>query len=149
MNKRIVIGRQDIADFPELNLVEIPIKIDSGAYTSSFHCHNIEEFEDKGVKKIKCNFLDPEHEQYHEKEFVFENYKIRKVKSSNGITEERYSVVTKIEIFNQLLPIELTLTERGSMRFHVLIGRKFLSKKFVIDTALTDQSFKKIIKNYP
>ncbi|MCB9359971.1 MAG: ATP-dependent zinc protease [Flavobacteriales bacterium] len=149
MNKRIVIGRQDIADFPELNLVDIPIKIDSGAYTSSFHCHNIEEFEDKGIKKIKCNFLDPEHEQYHEKEFVFENYKIRKVKSSNGITEERYSVVTKIEIFDQLLPIELTLTERGSMRFHVLIGRKFLSKKFVIDTALTDQSFKKIIKHYP
>ncbi|TXB63997.1 peptidase [Vicingus serpentipes] len=149
MNKKIVIGRQDIADFPDLKLVEIPIKIDSGAYTSSFHCHNIEEFIEKGVKKIKCNFLDPEHEQYHEKEFVFENYKIRKVKSSNGITEERYSVVTKIEIFNQLLPIELTLTERGSMRFHVLIGRKFLSKKFVIDTALTDQSFKKIIKFYP
>jgi hypothetical protein len=149
MNKKIVIGRQDIADFPDLNLVEIPIKIDSGAYTSSFHCHNIVEFEDKGVKKIKCNFLDPEHEQYHEKEFIFDNYKIRRVKSSNGITEERYSVVTRIEIFNQTLPIELTLTERGSMRFHVLIGRKFLSKKFIIDTALTNQSFKQIIKTYP
>ena len=149
MNKKIIIGRQDIADFPDLNLVEIPIKIDSGAYTSSFHCHNIEEFEVNGVKKIKCNFLDPEHEQYHEKEFVFENYKIRRVKSSNGITEERYSVTTKIEIFNQILPIELTLTERGSMKFHVLIGRKFLSKKFIINTALTDQSFKQIIKIYP
>tara|TARA_R110001592_G_scaffold99005_5_gene282227 strand:- start:698 stop:1153 length:456 start_codon:yes stop_codon:yes gene_type:complete len=149
MNKKIIIGRQDIADFPDLNLFEIPIKIDSGAYTSSFHCHNIAEFEDKGVKKIKCNFLDPEHEQYHEKEFVFENYKIRRVKSSNGITEERYSVTTKIEIFNQLLPIELTLTERGSMKFHVLIGRKFLSKKFIVDTALTNQSSKNIIKIYP
>lgn len=141
MSEKIVIGRQDVANFPDLQLFEIPIKIDSGAYTSSFHCHNIEEFEVDGVKKIKCNFLDPEHEQYHEKEFVFDNYKIRKVKSSNGITEERFSVFAKIQIFNRIYPIELTLTERGSMRFHVLIGRKFLSKKFIIDTSLKDLSF--------
>ena len=56
MKTRILIGRQDVADFPELNLSELPVKIDSGAYTSSLHCHNIVELEVNGTKKIKCNF---------------------------------------------------------------------------------------------
>ena len=149
MNKRIIIGRQDVADFPKLHLFELPVKIDSGAYTSSLHCHNIVEFEQNGEKKIKCNFLDPEHEKYHEKEFIFDNFKKRKVKSSNGIVEVRYSITTEITLFNTIYPIELTLTERGSMKFSVLLGRKFLSKKFIINTALKNLSLKNIIKIYP
>ena len=67
---KILIGRQDVADFPLLNISQLPIKIDTGAYTSSLHCHNIVEFEENGKKKIKCNLLDPEHENYHEKEIT-------------------------------------------------------------------------------
>ncbi|MCC7333314.1 MAG: ATP-dependent zinc protease [Flavobacteriales bacterium] len=149
MKKRILIGRQDIADFPELNLYELPVKIDSGAYTSSLHCHNISEFVENEVKKIKCNFLDPEHSNYHEKEFIFEAFKKRKVKSSNGIVETRYSIITKIKLFNQFYPIELTLTERANMRFSVLLGRKFLSKKFIINTAIKNLSFKNKLLTLP
>lgn len=149
MKKRILIGRQDVADFPDLNLLELPVKIDSGAYTSSLHCHNIEEFTENAVKKIKCNFLDPEHANYHEKEFIFEHFKKRKVKSSNGIVEIRYSITTQIKLFNNLYPIELTLTERGSMRFSVLLGRKFLSKKFIINTAIKNLSLKNKLITYP
>lgn len=149
MKTRIIIGRQDVADFPKLNLLELPVKIDSGAYTSSLHCHNIEEFIENGVKKIKCNFLDPEHEKYHEKEFIFDNFKKRKVKSSNGIVETRYSITTEIILFKTNYPIELTLTERGSMRFSVLLGRKFLSKKFIINTAIKNLSHRYIIKTIP
>lgn len=149
MTQRIIIGRQDVADFPKLSLFELPVKIDSGAYTSSLHCHNIEEFEEQGIKKIKCNFLDPEHEKYHEKEFIFDNFKKRKVKSSNGIVEIRYSITTEITLFKTNYPIELTLTERGSMKFSVLLGRKFLSKKFIINTAIKNLSLKEIIKTYP
>ena len=41
MDNKILIGRKDKADFPELSLNDIDIKIDSGAYTSSIHCTNI------------------------------------------------------------------------------------------------------------
>ena len=143
MNKRIVVGRQDIADFPELNLVEIPIKIDSGAYTSSFHCHNIEL--ENGT--LRCQFLDPEHEKYHEKFFYFKNFTEKLVKSSNGVSEKRFLIKTEILIFDQIYPIELSLTERGSMRYPVLLGRKFLSKKFVVDTAMKNISYKKSKNN--
>ena len=133
--KRIIIGRKDIADFEKLNLFGIEVKIDSGAYTSSFHCHKIEKINKNGQEMIKCNFLDPSHEHYHEKEFYFETFELRNVKSSNGIVEERLSIFTEIIIFKKTYPIELTLTERPDMKHPVLLGRKFTSRKFLIDTS--------------
>lgn len=139
--ERIVIGRKDKADFPQLELEGIDVKIDSGAYTSSFHCHHIEQFEQNGKEKIKCFFLDPEHPLYHEKEFIFDVFKIRRVKSSNGQVEERISIKTEITLFGSEYPIELTLTERTDMKHPVLLGRKFISKKFFIDTSRKNLSF--------
>lgn len=57
--QKIVIGRQDVADLPALNIFGIPIKIDTGAYTSSLHCHNIIEFEENGKKKNKMQSFRP------------------------------------------------------------------------------------------
>ena len=143
--ERIVIGRKDIADFDKLQLFGIEVKIDTGAYTSSFHCHKIEKVIKEGRSWVKCNFLDPGHPQYHEKEFCFELFKIRKVKSSNGIVEERFSIVTEITIFKKKYPIELTLTERSDMKHPVLLGRKFISKNFLVDTSRKNLSFKEEI----
>ena len=140
-NLKTLIGRKDVVDFPKLALFGIDIKIDSGAYTSSFHCHSIQE--ENNV--LKCQFLDPKHEKYHEKYFTFKEFTQKRIKSSNGITENRYLIKTEILIFNEIYPIELSLTERGSMKFPVLLGRKFLSKKFIVDTSKKNLSFKNII----
>lgn len=133
--KKIIIGRKDVADFEKLDLYGIEVKIDSGAYTSSFHCHKIEKVNRDGVELIKCKFLDPSHQQYHEKEFCFDNFKMRTIKSSNGLVEERVSINTEITIFRKKYPIELTLAERIEMKHPVLLGRKFVSKRFLIDTS--------------
>lgn len=139
-NIKTLIGRTDIVDFPKLELFDIDIKVDSGANTSSFHCHSIQE--ENNV--LKCQFLDPKHEKYHEKYFIFDEFTQKMIKSSNGIAENRYLIKTEIRIFNEIHSIELTLTERGSMKFPVLLGRKFLSKKFMVDTAKKNLSFKNI-----
>ena len=139
-NTKLVIGRTDIVDFPELDLLGIDIKVDTGAYTSSFHSHSIEIVDGA----LKCQFLDPKHEKYHKKYFIFKNFTQKNVKSSNGIIENRFIIKTQILLFNQIHDIELTLTERGSMKYPVLLGRKFLSKKFVVDTAKKNISFKKL-----
>lgn len=143
--EKFLIGRRDIADFEEIELVGIDVKIDSGAYTSSLHCHEITEFSQQNTKWVKCKLLDPGHEQYNEKEYVFKLFKKRKIRSSNGMLEERYSVLTSITLFNKKYIIELTLTERGEMKYPVLLGRKFLSGKFVIDTSKKNLSFNKKI----
>lgn len=135
--EKIVIGRFDKADFPLLNLENIAIKIDTGAYTSSIHCENMQEINDQLV----CKFLDEEHPLYNGKEFIFKNYDIVFVRSSNGIIQKRYQVESTIKLFNKIFKISLTLSARQEMRYPVLIGRKFLTKKFIVDTELTDVSF--------
>lgn len=144
---KITIGRVDKADFPELFLEDIDLKIDSGAYTSSIHCSNIEEISKENVTFIKFKLLDPEHDLYNNKEFSTKNYSSKLVKSSNGISEKRFMVETEITIFNTTFPIHLTLSERKDMKFPILLGRKFLNKKFVIDTAKKDLSHKLKYKN--
>lgn len=132
-----VIGRFDRADFPALHLNDISIKIDTGAYTSSIHCDNIKE--EDGV--LKCTFLDEEHPLYNGREFSFTAYDVVYVKSSNGMVQKRYQIQTKITLFNRTFKISLSLSARQEMRFPVLIGRKFLTKKFIVDTEFIDLSF--------
>jgi len=136
-NSKIIIGRIDKADFPELGLNNIAIKIDTGAYTSSIHCKDIHE--KNGM--LYCNFLDKEHPDYNRKSLVFNTYETIKVKSSNGIAEKRYEINSSIKIFGKVYKISLSLSDRKEMKFPVLIGRKFLNSKFIVDPQLKDISF--------
>lgn len=134
-----LIGRIDKADFPLLDLFEIAVKIDTGAYTSSIHCANV--VEENGI--LKCNFLDEEHPGYNGKEFIFSDFETTNVKSSNGIVQKRYKIKTKIILFGIAHDIFLTLSDREEMKFPVLLGRKFLNKKFIVDPGLTNLSQKR------
>ncbi len=145
MDPKLFIGRYDLAEFPELKLKKIQVKIDTGAYTSSFHCHTIRLINAGGKEKLQCYFLDPGHDQYNNKEFIFECFSLKKVRSSNGALEERYSIKTTIRLFEKVIPLELTLTERENMRFPVLLGRKFLSRRFVVDTSKKNLSARGIV----
>ena len=137
------IGRTDKADFPLLNLFDVDIKIDTGAYTSSIHCTQIKVVDNY----LKCNFLDEEHPDYHKKEIVFDKYDVRVVKSSNGQSEARYRILTEIILFGKVYPIFLTLSDRAEMKYPVLLGRKFLTKRFVVDINKTNLSYKLKLKN--
>jgi hypothetical protein len=139
---KITIGRYDKADFPEFKLFAIDIKIDSGAYTSSIHCTKITEVVINGEECLKFTLLDGTHSSYNDTEFITKNYTSKLVKSSNGISEERFLINTTIVLFNQSFSIDLTLTERSGMKFPVLLGRKFLNDKFIIDTSLKNLSSK-------
>ena len=132
------IGRIDKADFPLLNLFDIEVKVDTGAYTSSIHCKNM-KVEDN---YLKCNFLDEEHPSYHEREIIFDEYDVKVVKSSNGQSEARYRIKTEIVLFGRTQTIYLTLSDREEMRFPALLGRTFLSKKYIVDINKTNLSFK-------
>jgi hypothetical protein len=139
---KITIGRSDKADFPELFLENIDVKIDSGAYTSSIHCTNIKEVVINGETLLQFTVLDAEHSLYHPKKFTYKDYTSKEVKSSNGVSETRFMIYSKIVIFNTTYPIYLTLSERKNMKYPVLLGRKFLNNKFVIDTVKKELSYK-------
>lgn len=132
------ICRIDKVDFPTLDLFDIDVKIDTGAFTSSMHCHKVIEEDNL----LKCLFFDKEHQNYNKKIIVFKNYTTTKVKSSNGMVQNRYMVKTSVLLFNKKYKIDLTLSTRSEMKYPILIGRKFLSKKFIVDINLKNLSYK-------
>ncbi|SHG46587.1 Uncharacterized conserved protein [Fodinibius roseus] len=134
-NKRSLatIGRLEPIDFPEWDIVNIDAKIDTGAYTSSLHCHRIESFEKDGKPYVRFNLLDPSHEIYNDKLFKLPVYSTKTIKSSNGTTEKRFIIKTVIRVLDRELEAELSLTNRSEMRYPVLIGRKLISGHFLVD----------------
>ena len=146
MCKKLTIGRKDKADFPELDLLNIDVKVDTGAYTSSIHCHDITEYEKDGEKYVKFDLLDPSHPEYNEKEFKTKNYYIKSIKSSSGESEERFIIKTIIKLFNCDFETEFSLTDRSYMKTPVLLGRKLLANKFIVDVSKTNLSFKRKTK---
>lgn len=142
MKNKITIGRKDKADFPALELFDIDIKMDTGAYTSSIHCHHIVEKRVGDETFLQFQLLDPSHENYNNKAFSVKEFETKIIKNSFGISEKRYVITTSIVLFGKSFPIALSLSERSEMKFPVLIGRKLLNKRFIVDTAKVNLSFK-------
>jgi hypothetical protein len=131
-----IIGRTDIADFPKFGLNSVPVKIDSGAYTSTIHCCSIRQLEGS----IEVIFMDKVRSSFTGERIVFSDYSVKKVRSSSGQSQLRYKVKGDIVLFGKKYNTEFTLSMRSKMRYPVLLGRKLLSKRFLIDTALKNQS---------
>lgn len=136
------IGRIELVDFPDFEFESIQAKIDTGAYTSSIHCTSIKKIKIDGVSYLKFVLLDSNHSFYNGKEFLFKDFDQKVVTSSNGITQERYAIKTNIKLFETLYNIELTLSNRINMRYPILIGRKFLKQKFIVDPSFRNLSHK-------
>ena len=142
-----VIGRYDKIDLPEMNLWDIDAKIDTGADGSAIHCHHIEIVKKKGKKLLHFILLDPTHPNYDNNSFFFENYKQRSIKNSFGDSEKRFVIKTPIVIFGKETLTEFSLSYRGNLSFPILLGRKFLYRKFVVDVARSNISYRRKIKS--
>lgn len=130
-----VLGRLEKIDFPEWDLFDIDAKIDTGAYTSSLHCHHIKAHTENDKEYVNFNLLDPSHEIYNEKLFKLPLYRKKKVKSSNGAIEERFVVKTNVVLYGRRIKAEFSLTDRTEMRYPVLVGRKLLHNRFLVDVS--------------
>jgi hypothetical protein len=131
----LVIGRRERISFPELELFNIEAKIDTGAYSTTIHCHDI-ELKKINEKQVLCfKLLDPEHIDYSDKEIRFEHYELKNFKNSFGEQEERYVVQTLIKLGKRKVRGTVSLTSRANMRYPVLVGRKLLKDRFIVNVA--------------
>lgn len=136
-----VIGTIDRIDLPELGIFDLECKIDTGAHTSTIHASKAHVVEKDGQLQLHFCVLDKWHPQFNHTVHVATDFKQKKVRSSNGVAETRYMVKTKAVLFGKTYPITFTLSNRRKMRFPVLIGKKFLKGKFLVDVAQKDLSF--------
>ena len=141
-----IIGRSDRVDLPELGLLDIHAKVDTGAYTSSLHCS------EAAVVNGKLEFvlLDDEHPEFTGMKFHVEEFTQREIKNSFGVSELRYIIFTDVIIFGEVIHAEFSLSDRDNLKFPVLLGRTILRKRFQVDVSRTNLSFKrKKKKNNP
>ena len=131
-----ILGKSDYFDFSELQLTEVPCKIDSGAYMSVIHCT------DATVTDGELEFKFGKHSafKFPEKTYKTPKYTVKEITSSNGESEKRYTISTAIKIFGKEYETIFTLTDRLSMNSPVLIGRLALAS-FLIDVTKKNQSF--------
>jgi hypothetical protein len=133
-NDKIIIGNYERVSFPVFGIDDVVAKIDTGAYSGAFHCTKISENTNDGVKSIVFSPFD-------HPEIVIEtqNFSKKRVKSSNGETEDRYLIVTDITIAGKTREITLSLSDRSSMQYPLLIGSKFLRQyNFLVDATLNN-----------
>jgi hypothetical protein len=125
MKDKLIIGRKEIADLPSFQLYNKIMKIDTGAYTSSI---------DVVSSVLKDNVL---HVQFVEDGPIvtFSTFKMKRIKSSNGVVQERFVIDGVIEIGGQQIHTPFSLTDRSGMKYPILLGRKFLNKRFLVDTS--------------
>ncbi len=139
---KIVIGRYDVVDLPLLDLFQLDAKVDTGAYTSAIHYHHAEIIRKDGEDVLHFTLLDPTHPEYNDKSFYFSKFRKRVIKNSFGQSEERFVIETDIKIYGRVFTTELSLSNRGNLKFPILLGRKLLSKGFIVDVSRTNLSFK-------
>jgi hypothetical protein len=144
-----VIGRRELVSFPELDIKEIEAKVDTGAFTSAIHCSDIhEEILPDGTKVICLDLLDPSHPQYNHKKLRFAEYDLREIKSSIGEKQERYVIRTQISLFDETIEAEFSLSDRSDMKYPVLIGRKLLKGRFIVDVSRKNVAQKYMLKQH-
>ncbi|WP_417610493.1 ATP-dependent zinc protease [Owenweeksia hongkongensis] len=138
--KKIIIGATDHLALPDFGIDEIACKIDTGAYTSTLHCSRVRLIE-KDDQSILCfKLYDPKFGISTKKEFRYTEFKERKVRSSNGEIDYRYSIYTTVVIFGKKIKTEFTLSFREKMKFPILLGRRFLKNRFIVDVTQKELS---------
>ncbi|MBL6445945.1 ATP-dependent zinc protease [Fulvivirga sp. 29W222] len=142
MRKKLTIGRFDKIDLPDLHLFELDAKIDTGAYSSAIHYHHAEVIEKDGKEVLHFTLLDPTHPDYNDRSFYFDKFEERNIKNSFGDSEKRFVIKTRITIFGKNYETDFSLSDRGSLKFPILLGRKLLQMGFVVDVAKSNLSYK-------
>ena len=141
-----IIGRSDRVDLPQLGLTNIHAKIDTGAYSCCLHCKKAEVVDGK----LEFVLLDEEHPEFTGVKFIFSDFDQRDIKNSFGEVEKRFVITTSIKIFNEEITTTFSLSNRGSLKFPVLLGRKILRDRYLVDVKKVNQSYrfkKKLKKN--
>lgn len=133
---RQTIGRHVAVKLPEIGVTGAIAKADTGAYSSTLHAEDITEKD--GVLSFKVVPTDRLTTINDKPQIVkTRDYVVKRVRSSNGRAEERYKIVTEISVDGYKCDAEVTLSDRSSMKFPLLLGRKFLRSRFAVNVELS------------
>jgi ribosomal protein S6--L-glutamate ligase len=137
MTDPFALGWEEWAAFPGLGLPAIKAKVDTGARTSALHAVSVEPFGPE--KRLQVRFVMHPIPDQPEVEVICAAPVVdrREVTSSNGETELRWVIETPVRIGERKWPIEVTLTNRESMNYRMLLGRTAIQPDMVVQPTVS------------
>jgi ribosomal protein S6--L-glutamate ligase len=133
-----IIGSEEWCSFENFGIPAIKARVDSGAKTSSIQANNIKPFYKDTEEWVSFEVNPLQENRSITIKCEAKIYAKRTVKSSMGISEERIVVKTLTTMGSDTFEIELTLANRDSMEFRMLIGREALQNRFLVNPSVTN-----------
>lgn len=140
-SKLQIIGTTDCIDFIDADIENLPCKIDTGAAISAIDAHRIRIIEKNGIAFLAFKLLYKKHPKFNNKEIITQKFTEKRIKNSFGEAENRYLVKLKIKVYDKVYNTSFTLTNRQQMAFPVLLGKKFLNGRFLVDVSKHNLSY--------
>lgn len=131
----MLVGWREWISLPELGINAIKAKVDTGARTSTLHAYFVEPFSDVEGEKVRFGIHPVQHNDKITATCVAPVVDIRIVTDSGGHQENRFVIKTPIQIGGYEWNIEMTLTNRDTMLFRVLLGRTAMRNRIIVNPA--------------
>jgi len=128
-----VIGQAEWVGLPELGITKIKTRIDTGARTSALHAFEIEKFHKSRwpYLRFKVYMGDTKRSKVASCEARLMDERL--VRNTSGQAEQRYVIRTRMVIGSQDFACDLTLADRKQMKFNMLLGRRAMHGRFLVD----------------
>jgi hypothetical protein len=135
MKQRNTLGWREWIGFPELGIPRIKAKVDTGARSSCLHAFRVETFQRDGVDWVHFDVHPRQHATDEVVRCEAPLLDRRLVRDSGGHEEFRYVIETVIALGEDTVTAEVTLTDRDTMKFRVLLGRTAMRGRYLVDPA--------------
>lgn len=132
---KIIVGWREWLSLPDLNIGAIKAKIDTGARTSSLHAFSVEPYLARGVPMVSVKVHPLQNNMRNVVTFDAEVVDRRWVSDSGGHKEKRYVILATMKLGQLSWESELTLTNRDTMKFRMLLGRTAMDGRLMVDPA--------------
>lgn len=110
----------------------ITARIDTGTRTASLHVESLSIYRRKGRDRVRFTFLDDAGRRHTMSRWL---ERMGNFKTNGTATEERPVVKLGLCIGTTYRRTQVNLVDRGDLNYALLIGRRFLSNRMLVDTS--------------
>lgn len=133
IRKKPIIGWREWVGLPEFGAVITKAKVDTGARTSALHAYYVEPFTRDGRDWVRFGLHPLQGDLETAVDCEAPVVDRRQVTDSGGHREMRYVITTAVQLGEARFNVEITLTDRETMRFRMLLGRTALKARFLVN----------------
>ncbi|MFT4873545.1 ATP-dependent zinc protease [Congregibacter sp.] len=127
------LGWREWVGFPDIGIAQIKAKVDTGARTSCLHAFKVESYDNEGATWVRFDIHPSQTDSSDVVQCSAPVLEQRVVRDSGGHEELRYVIETTMTIGDHEQTVEVTLTDRDTMKFRVLLGRTAIQGAFTVD----------------